>query len=92
MRPAVWTASVCISAPLALAMAAISAMGCRVPISLLACMTLTRAVSGVTASRTASTDTMPEASTGMVVMRNPRRPSAAIVARTASCSMAVVTR
>ena len=66
--------------------------GCTVPISLLACITETRAVSSVRTEATASAETTPELSTGTSVTRQPRRPRAFMVFSTASCSMAVVTR
>jgi hypothetical protein len=48
-------------------------MGCTVPISLLACMTDTRAVSSVIADRRVSGDTMPVSLTGRRVVFHPRR-------------------
>ena len=86
------TASECINAPRECAIADSSAMGCTVPISLLACMTETSAVSSVMSSRTRSGDTIPEWSTGTSVVRQPRRARALSVFRTASCSMALAMR
>jgi hypothetical protein len=83
---------VCISAPCSCAIAAISAIGWIVPISLFACITDTSAVSSVIASRSRWGDTMPDASTGSSVVRHPRRASALNVLSTASCSIAVVIR
>ena len=71
--PAVCTASVCTSAPRACAAAAIASIGWTVPISLLACITETSAVSSVTAAAIASGETMPEGPTGTVVTCHPRR-------------------
>ena len=57
--PTVCTASVWNSAPRSCAIAASSATGWIVPISLLACITETSAVSSVSASRSAAGETMP---------------------------------
>ena len=58
-----------------------------VPISLFACITETIAVSSASAAASASGCTMPDASTGSSVVRQPRRASALSVFSTASCSM-----
>ena len=85
------TASVWNRAPCSCAIAASSASGWIVPISLLACMIDTRAVAGVSAASSVSGDTMPRLSTGSSVVLQPRRASAFRVLRTASCSMALAT-
>ena len=90
--PTDWTASVCMSAPCWCAIAASSAIGWMVPISLFACITETSAVSFVTSSRRRSGSTMPVRSTGINVVCHPRRASALSVLSTASCSMALATR
>ncbi len=69
--PVAWTASVCMSTPASLAIAPISAMGIRHPVSLFAAMTETRIVSFVSALRTASGSTIPWRFTGTYVTRNP---------------------
>mmetsp|Transcript_1240 Transcript_1240/g.4231 ORF Transcript_1240/g.4231 Transcript_1240/m.4231 type:complete len:377 (-) Transcript_1240:180-1310(-) len=98
--PTLWAASECtstgarprrcwLSRCTALAMAA---TGCRVPTSLLLCITVTSAVSSPTACTTAATSTTPWASTGTTVTA--ALPAACRCSRylsTAGCSTAVVT-
>ena len=60
------------------------------PISLLACITETIAVSRVMAAASAAGETMPVASTGSSVDVQPRFASAFTVLSTASCSMLLV--
>jgi hypothetical protein len=68
-------------------MAARSAIGWMVPISLLACITETSAVSRVMAAASAAGETMPLLSTMSNVEVQPRRVSAFTVFSTASCSI-----
>ena len=73
--------------------AASSAIGWMVPISLLACMTDTSAVSSVSAvAQRRRATRCRSASTGRSVVVQPRRASALRVLRTASCSMALAIR
>jgi len=73
-------------------MAASSATGWIVPVSLFASITLTRAVSGRSAARRSAGETRPSRSTGRIVRAWPRRSRARHVASTAGCSTALVTR
>ena len=90
--PTDWTASVWKRAPRARASRARSATGWMVPISLLACITETSAVSSVIASATRSGVTTPLASTPTSVVVHPCFESAFRVCSTASCSIALATR
>ena len=63
-RPSAATASVCSATPVPASISAISAMGCTVPISLLAQPTLTRIVSSVMRARSFFGDTRPYRSIG----------------------------
>ncbi len=90
--PTAWTASVCISAPCSCAIAASSAIGWIVPISLFASITDTRAVSRSITARSRSGSTTPVRSTGSSDVRQPRRARALQVLSTASCSMALAIR
>ena len=71
--PTVWTASVWNTAPASCATSASSAMGWMVPISLLACITDTRAVCAVSAWRSASGLITPSRSGSTSVNVQPRR-------------------
>ena len=91
-HPAACTASVCMSAPDAWAMAASSAMGCTVPISLFASCTDTSVVSGRTARSSASGCTRPPGSTSTSVISKPcTRARWSAEASTASCSIGEMT-
>lgn len=89
--PTDWAASVWTSAPARRAASATAWTGCRTPVSLLACMIVTSAVSGPSAAMTWSTATRPSASTPARVTRNPWRSSQSHGAATAGCSMTEVT-
>ena len=90
--PADCTASVWNRAPRACATAASRAIGCTVPISLLACITETRAVRSPTAASRSAGSTTPARPAGSSVVVQPRFASAFSVLSTASCSMADATR
>ena len=63
MLPQAWTPSVCIKAPCACAISVISFIGCIVPISLLANITLTSIVLSLITLFNCSKSTLPSAST-----------------------------
>ena len=90
--PAACTASVWNSTCFSWHRAPISSMGWMEPISLLANMMLTRAVSSRMAAATSATFTMPLSSTGRRVTSKPSFSSRARVWSTAWCSMAVEMR
>lgn len=81
--PTAWTASVWKGTPRSRHRAPISAMGWMVPISLLANMTDTRAVSSRMAAATSDTLTTPLSSTGMRVTSKPSLDSWSMVCSTA---------
>mmetsp|Transcript_55590 Transcript_55590/g.156479 ORF Transcript_55590/g.156479 Transcript_55590/m.156479 type:complete len:241 (+) Transcript_55590:524-1246(+) len=86
--PKLCAASVCRTTPDSFATLAMSAIGCRDPISLLECMTVISTVFGWIASFTCAAVSRPSASTGTSVYAS--RPSAASAARhsrMAGCSM-----
>ena len=93
IAPAACTASVCTSVRglRAFTAAAMAAMGCTVPTSLLAAMMVTSAVSSRTASAAAWGSTKPSPSTGRIVTAQPSRSSASSGSSTAWCSIAEVT-
>ncbi len=70
-RPSAATASLCRAMPVPSSSSAISAMGCSVPISLLAHCTETRMVSSVMRARSFFGETRPYRSIGTRVTRNP---------------------
>ena len=86
--PASCAASVWKSAPASAQRAPISRIGCNAPISLLAPITETRAVSGRIDCASRSRSTTPSACTGMVSASKPLPASAAAGASTLLCSMA----
>ena len=85
-------ASVCSRMPRVRVIAAISAIGCKLPASLLACITDTSAVSGRNARSTAASETQPVSSTGTTLSSQPWSRSAAAGAATAGCSILLITR
>ena len=84
--PAACTASVWKGMPLSRQSAPISAMGCTVPISLLANITVTRQVSGRIAASTSSRRTTPSSWTSSSVTSKPSFCSFESVCSTAWCS------
>ena len=87
---AAWTASTWNATRRARQTELISEIGCIVPTSLLAAITLTSTVRSVMADSTASGSTKPCSSTARYVTSKPWRSSRAHSWRTALCSMALV--
>lgn len=71
--PTAWAASLCTGMPCLRAQAAISATGCRAPVSLLASMTEMRSAPEAQAARTAAGSTRPCSSTPTRLTRAPQR-------------------
>ena len=89
--PAVWAASVWNSAPAVWVIRARSAIGCRVPVSLLACMTVTSTVRSVRAAARSAGSSRPLPSTPRTVTSTScQRARCRQAARTAGCSVAWV--
>jgi hypothetical protein len=84
--PTAWVASTWIGTPRAFTRRAMSAMGCTTPVSLLAQIRDTSAVSGSRASATSSAERSPSASTSSRVIRQPRDSRSSRGASTEGCS------